>query len=96
MNDQSSLRAKATFNCEVIHASMPFGKSVAIGCPVVYNARTAHAFSAIIKCLHCMDVIMVIVMFLPIIVNPSNIEATFVHSKYFENYLNPVLLVFIV
>ena len=34
----------------------PFqGKSVAIGCPVVYYAWTAHAFSAGIICLHCIS-----------------------------------------
>ena len=31
------------------------GNWVPIGCTVVYYAQTAHAFSAGIKCLHCMQ-----------------------------------------
>ena len=37
------------------------GNSVAIGCPVVYYTRTAHAFSTEIKCRYCTCILVSIV-----------------------------------
>ena len=47
-----SLRIKAMFSCDVIHAFMP--RKLGVNGHVVVNyARVAHAFSAGIKCQHC-------------------------------------------
>ena len=52
ISDPRSLCIKATFNCEVLHASMP-RKPVAIGRAVVYHAQAAYACNARIKYRHC-------------------------------------------
>ena len=49
-SDPRGLRIKAMFICKFIDASMP---RVAMGRAVVYYARGAHAFSAVIRCRHC-------------------------------------------
>ena len=47
------LRIKATFSFEVVFMHPWPGNWVAIGRSVVYYDRDAHAFSADIKCRHC-------------------------------------------
>ena len=62
-NDPRCLRIKATFSCEVIHASIPRELGGNPGHVVVYFARAAHAFSAGIKCLHCIYVCNLLTIF---------------------------------